>query len=82
LQDASTDEADAPVRLRVAVYDAIARSKGFATVESQAAWHEVARSTMFRLRGGDDMPRLDTAMRMAADCGVPVEALFEFRRAA
>jgi len=60
----------------VQVYDAIAAGLGHRTVASQAVWHGVARSAMFRFRSGGS-PRLDTAMRMAADCGVPVETIFE-----
>lgn len=58
------------------MYDAIATAKLHPTVESQAVWHELSRSTMFRLRAGE-VPRLDTAMRIAADCGVPVEVIWE-----
>lgn len=74
-QDDRTESSD-DVRLRVGVYDALAAAKGYRTVESQAAWHGLARSSMFRLRGGDT-PRLDTAMRIAADLGVAVEVIWE-----
>lgn len=69
--------ADASVRLRVDVYDALARAKGYSTVESQAGWHGVHRATLFNLRSGATVPRLDLAMRMAADLGVSVEVIFE-----
>lgn len=64
------------VRLRTDMYDVLAASKGFATVAQQAKWHGLARSAMYRLRGGG-VPHLDTAMRMAADCGVAVEVIWE-----
>jgi hypothetical protein len=60
----------------VDVYDALAASKGHPTVADQALWHEIGRSTLFRLRSGE-MPRMDTAMRMAADLGVAVEVIWE-----
>jgi hypothetical protein len=76
LQDAPTQASVAKVRLRVDVYDALAAAKGKRTVAAQAVWHEVGRSTLFRLRAGE-MPSMDTAMRMAADLGVAVEVIFE-----
>lgn len=64
------------MRLRVNVYRPIATAKGHRTVAAQARWHRVARSTMFRLLAGHP-PANATAMQFAADCGVPVEALWE-----
>jgi DNA-binding phage protein len=75
-EDVSTSAQDATVRLRVAVYDALALSKGYTKVEAQASWHGIARSTLFRLRGGG-VPEMATAMRMASDLGVPVEVIWE-----
>lgn len=75
-EDVETVSTDPTVRLRVEIYDALAASKGHRGVEAQAAWHELARSAMYRLRGGG-VPRLDTTMRMAADCGVAVEVIWE-----
>lgn len=69
------------VRLRVEVYDALAVAKGYRTVGAQAAWHGIARSAMNRLRAGGK-PRVDTALGIAADLGVPVEVIWEYRRAA
>lgn len=65
------------MRLRVAVYDALAEAKGYPTVESQATWHGLNRATLFDLRAGRTVARLDTAMRMAADLGVAVEVIWE-----
>lgn len=73
---APTQQSDA-VKLRVNVYDALATAKGYKTVESQAEWHGVHRSTMFRLREGRGDTSLSLAMRMAADLGTQVEVLFE-----
>lgn len=75
LEDSMPETSDT-VRLRTDVYDALAKAKGFPKPEAQAAWHGIARSAMFRLRAGG-VPRLDTAMRIAADCGVPVEVIWE-----
>lgn len=63
-------------RLRVDVYDPIARRKGYETVTEQAIWHGIHRSTMHALRSGDGEPKLGTAMRIAEDCGVPIAKLF------
>lgn len=76
LQDGQTDASDATVRLRTDVYDTLAAAKGYSTVEAQAHWHGLARSALFRLRSGG-VPRLDTAMRIAADLGVAVEVIWE-----
>jgi hypothetical protein len=76
LKDAPTQTSDVRVRLRVEVYDALAAAKGKRTVAAQALWHEVGRSTLFRLRAGE-MPRTDTATRMAADLGVAFEVIWE-----
>lgn len=70
------------VRLRVGqdgkfVYDMLAAAKGYPSVASQARWHGVNRSTLFDMRAGTNLPRLDLAMRMAADLGVAVEVIFE-----
>jgi hypothetical protein len=76
-EDASTSTQDTgTVRLRVAVYDALAAARGYTKVEAQANWHGIARSTLFRLRGGG-VPEMATAMRMAVDLGVPVEVIWE-----
>lgn len=74
--DVSKTEVPA-VRLRVEVYDTLAAAKGYPTVVSQAKWHDVNRATLFNLRAGETVPRLDLAMRMAADLGVAVEVIFE-----
>lgn len=67
----------AGVRLRVAIYDALAASKGARTVVAQAALHKIHRSTLFRLRSGERAPTLELAMQMASDLGVAVEVIFE-----
>lgn len=75
--DVLSPRSDAPIRLRVQVYDALAASKGAKTVVAQAALHGMHRSHMFSLRSGDSQPSLSLAMRMADDLGVRVEDLFE-----
>lgn len=74
--DTSSSKLDTAARLRLDVYDPIAKAMGYPTVTAQAAWHDLSRSQMHALRAGENIPRLDTAMQIAADCGVPVEALF------
>lgn len=76
LKDASSRPADGSVRLRTDVYDALAAERGYKTVESQVGWHGLTRSNWFRIRAGGP-PRLDTAMRVAADLGVAVEVIWE-----
>lgn len=80
-EDAATHEGDATVRLRLEVYDALVETKGASTVVAQAALHGVGRQHMFDIRAGRKLPSIKLAMRMAADLGTSVEALFE-RRAA
>jgi DNA-binding XRE family transcriptional regulator len=82
---AATPHSDAPtgkgdyvgLRLRLDYYDEMAAAKGAKTVEAQAALHGLHRSTMFRLRNGERVARLATAMRMAADLDTTVEKLFQ-----
>lgn len=83
----ATISGDAPrdaerAKLRVAVYDALAKAKGYRTVEAQAAWHDMNRATLFNLRSGATAPMLTTAMRMASDLGVAVEVIWEWERVA
>lgn len=68
---------DAKVRLRVEVYDALAEKRGVTKVVDQAQLHGIGRQHMFRIRSGNSNPRLPLAMRMAADLGTTVDALFE-----
>jgi len=75
--DTSANRVDAPVRLRVDVYDTLAAARGATTVEAQATLHGLNRATLFDLRGGKTQPLLATAMRMAADLGVAVEVIWE-----
>ena len=75
--DATQARPDIAARLRVEVYDQLAAAKGYTTVTAQAEWHGLNRTTMHALRAGDNVPRLDTAMRMAADLGVAVEVIWE-----
>lgn len=58
------------------MYDALASARGYTTVEAQAEWHGIHRSTMFDLLAGRTVPRLDTAMGIARDCQTTVESLF------
>jgi DNA-binding XRE family transcriptional regulator len=77
LEDATAATKDGGVRLRTEVYDALAIAKGYTTPTKQAAWHGIGRSTMYLLRTGDTQPMASTVMRIAADLGVPVEAIWE-----
>lgn len=76
LQDASTQASDATVKLRADRYRPLAVAKGHATVVSQAGWHGIARSSMFRILAGG-APMASTAARIAADLGVPFEFIWE-----
>lgn len=75
--DGTSIRDDADVRLRIEVYDALAAARGATTVVAQAKLHGVHRATLFRIRSGERLPSLELAMRMAADLGTTVEALFE-----
>ncbi|MEU0081404.1 helix-turn-helix transcriptional regulator [Micromonospora tulbaghiae] len=63
-------------RLRVEVYDALAKEKGLTTRELQAARHGIGRPHLSQLRSGRKGAGLALALRMAADLGTTVEALF------
>jgi len=71
---------DTNLRLRVDVYDALAKAKGYDSVEALARLHGIHRSALFRIRAGTRGPRLETAMRMATDLDTTVENLFERRQ--
>lgn len=72
----------AVVRLRIEEYDRLAAEKGASTVMAAAALHGLARTRIFDYRAGRKTPRLEVAMKMAADLGTTVEKLFELRRTA
>ncbi|HEY9370484.1 hypothetical protein [Streptomyces sp.] len=77
-QDDPSAPTDAKVRLRVEVYDALAAERaGVTKVVDQAKLHGINRQHMFRIRSGKWNPSLTVAMRMAADLGTTVDALFE-----
>lgn len=75
--DGNSGQSDAKARLRVEVYDALAAKRGVTTVVAQAQLHGIGRQHMFRIRSGKWNPSLPVAMRMAADLGTTVDALFE-----
>ena len=77
-RDASRPRTDAKVRLRLEVYDALAAQRGVTSVVDQARLHGIGRQHMFDLRAGRAQPSLPLAMRMAADLGTTVEALWEW----
>lgn len=68
---------DVKVRLRLEVYDALVAQRGVKTVVGQAKLHGIGRQHMFDIRAGRSLPSLPLAMRMAADMGTSVDALFE-----
>lgn len=78
----ATPNHDAPlgrsdeVRLRVEVYEALARQKGLTKVSDQAERHGIGRQHMSDLKTGRKCASLPLAMQMAADLGTSVEALF------
>ncbi|MFV2094866.1 hypothetical protein ACFHW1_05155 [Micromonospora sp. LOL_014] len=75
--DASATPSDAKIRLRLEVYDALANQKNVRHVVAQARLHGIGRQHMFNIRAGRHLPSLPLAMRMAADMGTTVDALFE-----
>jgi transcriptional regulator with XRE-family HTH domain len=77
--DAPSQQDDVVARLRVDEYDRLAAAKGVTTVVAAAELHSLNRSLLFDYRSGRKSPHLSTAMKMAADLGVTVEALFELR---
>jgi DNA-binding XRE family transcriptional regulator len=79
--DATSPRNDFDARLRLEVYDALAAAKGAATVVAQAQLHGIHRATLFRIRSGERSASLELAMKMAADLGTSVEALFELSEA-
>ena len=72
----------AVARLRIEEYDRLAAQKGASTVTAAAVLHGFGASRLFDYRAGRKSPRLEVAMKMAADLGTTVEKLFELRRAA
>lgn len=68
---------DFDAKLRLEVYDALSATRGARTVAAQAEMHGIHRATLFRIRSGERTPSLELAMKMAADLGTTVEALFE-----
>ncbi|HWJ08998.1 MAG TPA: hypothetical protein VNS46_06445 [Nocardioides sp.] len=75
--DGEPPQNDAKIRLRLEVYDALAEKRGVTKVVEQAKLHGIGRQHMFRIRSGNWQPSLTVAMRMAADLGTTVDALFE-----
>lgn len=62
--------------LDVDLFDARMRSRGFTTIPAQAQACGTDLRTMFRIRAGQFLPRLDRAFRMAEVAEAPLEALF------
>lgn len=75
--DATKPEANATVRLRVQVFDALTASQGAHTEMDRAHLIGIHLTTMYRIKLGQMTPRLDLAMRIADQLGVRVEDLFE-----
>lgn len=75
--DAESPKTDGPVaRLRVEVYDALAKTKGLGTVAAQAEYHGIGRQHMTALKAGRKSAGLGLALKMASDLNTTVEALF------
>lgn len=66
-------------KLRIEEYDRLAAKKGASTVTAAAELHGFGPTRLFDYRAGRKTPRLEVAMRMAADLGTTVEKLFELR---
>ncbi len=74
--DAAPLEGDVRIRLRTEVYDALAARKNVTHRAAQAQLHGLDRAHFGRIYTGDRVPTLRTAMRIAADLGTTVDALF------
>lgn len=72
--DGMSPKADA-VRLRVEVYEALAKAKGLDSRAKQAARHGISAAHMSLIYNGHKGMGLALALRMAADLGTSVEAL-------
>jgi DNA-binding XRE family transcriptional regulator len=79
--DGASLKDDAEIELRLEVYDALAKTKGADTVQAQADLHGIGRQHMSEIRAGKSQPSLKLGLRMAADLGTTVEALFKRRGA-
>jgi hypothetical protein len=75
--DGSSPTVVAPPLIDRDLYDSIATAKGYPSVASRAKWHELDRSNLFDILAGTTIPRLDTAFRIAGDCGIPVDVLWK-----
>lgn len=74
--DAAPPEGDVRIRLRKEVYDALANAKNLRHKAARAQLHGLDRAHFGRIYEGDRVPTLRTAMRIAADLGTTVDALF------
>jgi hypothetical protein len=82
VRDSSAGEDVVIARLRVEEHKRLAAKKGASTVVAAAELHGLRRTQLFDYRAGRKAPRLEVAMRMAADLGTTVEKLFELKAAA
>ncbi len=66
------------IRIREEVYDALiaTRHATLTTRAAQARLHGLDRAHFSRIVSGERVPTLRTAMRIAADLGTTVDALF------
>lgn len=76
LGDAPTPMADGQLKLRVNVLDALMAVKGIRTREGQAEAVGISRTHWVKIRSGEVVPNLETAMRVAQAAGTTVEVLF------
>lgn len=76
--DGATSKGDAGPRLRLEVYEALAKTKSAETIVAQAGLHGIGRQHMSEIRAGKKRPSLGLAFRMASDLGTTLEALFEW----
>ena len=63
-------------RLNRQVVERVAEAAGLSTADDIAAHFGIDRSTYFRLLKGDSVPKLDTALEMAAAANVALTELF------
>lgn len=65
------------LRFRSDRHKVFAEARGYVTVTDQAKWHGIDRPGFHDLLSGRTVPRLDRAMKIAKNCGCPIEYLWE-----
>ncbi|WP_435233321.1 helix-turn-helix transcriptional regulator [Micromonospora aurantiaca (nom. illeg.)] len=73
-----SDSATPPaVRMRADIFDKLAETHGATNDAERARLVGIERTTLYRIREGKVVPKLETAMQIAQRLDVTVEDLFE-----